>query len=857
MSDKKTICTGERRFLERIHLAMENQEATIFCHFYDTPDHYKSFSFAQLQVLLKPRVEAVRGQVEPGGLLLILTQDPWEQILWWLAGLYAEVTPGILTPLTPKLDQAKYFNDLADILAAYEKAVVILNDHTADFCYASVIPESRRMRIALGAGTSRPLRIPTTQAPLIFQQSSGTTGLRKGILLNEQQVMRQLNRYAQAIRLTDDDVIVSWLPLYHDMGMVGCLMQAVFAHIPLVVTSPFVWLQDPSWLLRCIERHQGTLVWLPNFAYPLLADRVKPNGLSKEALRSLRLVINCSEPVLPESMDRFRQAFSGHGLRPEAVSTCYALAENVFAATQNPPGMEIPVEQISYARLTVDQLAVHDSEGKRVASSGIPISGTEVVVRRDRTFCEDGEVGDIFLRGESLFSGYFGIGADAAVFDSQGWYRTGDYGYRRGEHVYVLGRRDDIIIRAGRNIDPRDIEATLDGFHGIKPGRVAAFGVPNEVEGTDEIIVLAEFGQTRVNDNRSLASAIQELLLTKFGFAVQRVEVVRNNWLVKSSSGKISRQHCRKRYQEVLRRRATTDLLWKKDISDDLAEEEKDSFATFGADSKIRTPTYVRSPGRIHLGNWVSFGRYGKILMQTDFSFSEALIKQHYPDVHHEFDAAIFGKRDPVLIIGDGTSIGDSFLISCAQRIEIGKHVLFSDRVFISDSNHLYDNPDLPISLQSNDMGSPIIIEDHCWIGINVVILGGVRIGKHSVISAGSVVAHDVPPYSVVAGNPARVVKMICGSRVLSSVPTAEMRSRPEESLQLIMEFIRKDLEVLIEPDTRLFTAGALDSLRVLRLFSFLDEQFGVQIDMRILLQKGIDTGAALAALVEHQQNGR
>jgi acetyltransferase-like isoleucine patch superfamily enzyme/acyl carrier protein len=250
----------------------------------------------------------------------------------------------------------------------------------------------------------------------------------------------------------------------------------------------------------------------------------------------------------------------------------------------------------------------------------------------------------------------------------------------------------------------------------------------------------------------------------------------------------------------------------------------------------------------------VSLGRHGKILMQTDFSGSKEHIRQHYPDVEHDFDPVIFGKRSPVLTIGDGTSIGDSFFISCANRIEIGRHVLFSDRVFISDSNHLYDNPDLPIALQANDLGSPIIIEDHCWIGINVVILQGVRIGKHSIVSAASVVTQDVPPFSVVAGNPARVVRSIAPQKGgAATAPAAESRSPSSPATELARSaaaYVSRELGRTVTPDDKLLRSGLLDSLATLRLFTFLEEKHGVRIDEPRFVQEHPETLNDLCRLV-------
>jgi acetyltransferase-like isoleucine patch superfamily enzyme/acyl carrier protein len=628
-------------------------------------------------------------------------------------------------------------------------------------------------------------------------------------------------------------------------------MQAVYQGTPLVQTSPFVWLQKPDWLVAAIRDHRGTLCWLPNFAFNLLADRVSPAALQSDALGSLRAVVSCSEPVAAASLERFHEAFAPIGLRREALSSSYALAENTFAATQSPPGAGVKIEHINRAKLEVEHAAVADPAGIAVASSGRAISNTRIRLRQGERICADGEVGDIEISSDCQFDGYFGVGAGKPAFTADGWYITGDYGYQRDGEFFVLGRRDDLIIRAGRNLHPADIERVLDGEPEIKAGRVAAFGLFNEGEGTEDVVVLAQFGGSRVSDLDAIARSAQDCLSAALGVAAQRVEIVRPNWLVKSSSGKISRAGCRAKYLEMLKRRESP-RVFITEYADTIDDESKDSFRTFGAESKVRTPTQIHAPGRISIGNWVSLGRHGKILMQTDFSGSRKMIEQHYPGVAHDFDPRVFGPREPVLKIGDGTFIGDFVFISCARSIEIGRHVVFSDRVFLSDSNHHYENPELPILLQANTLGRPIVIEDHAWIGINVVILEGVTIGRHSIVSASSVVTSDVPPFSVVAGNPARVVRFICGKdggEPAASVP----QEAAENTTTRLLHWFTHEYRRTVGLDESILRSGLMDSLASLRLLAWIEAEFHVSLSMADLLAAKIDTARGLAAFLEKE----
>lgn len=238
-----------------------------------------------------------------------------------------------------------------------------------------------------------------------------------------------------------------------------------------------------------------------------------------------------------------------------------------------------------------------------------------------------------------------------------------------------------------------------------------------------------------------------------------RIEIVRPGWLPRNADG----DHCRLLLQQKLtareKYRGSTEAIYEQHWKNNIHEQDIDLFSAWGHASRIRTPVEIQKPNRISIGSWVSLGRCGKILLLDDFSETPQFVSQHYPGEEVSVRATPYSKRSPSVHIGDGTSLGDYFFIAATCRIEIGKHVVTSQRLFLTDCAHVFDDPKLPITLQGNTDGQPLIIEDGCWIGINVSILRGVRIGKHSVIGAGSVVIHDVPPYAVVAGAPARIIR--------------------------------------------------------------------------------------------------
>lgn len=539
------------RFLDQLFEDLRSApDRQVLCHY--GPDNTAEWiSAGELIDSAQRRAVLLRGRIAAQDLVLIIEHNVKAQIQWWLAALLAGGVPGILTPPTPKLDSAKYYSDLDAILTAYDKALVLYGDGIFqeppdDDRFVGYAEADFSVAPAPDSGLPDPRDV---NAPLLFQQSSGTTGLRKGMILSERALIDQLQSYAQAIDLSSDDVIVSWLPLYHDMGLVACFLQAMYQGLPLVLTSPFEWLMDPAWLIRAVERHGGTLCWMPNFAFDVLSRRVDRSRLGANALSSLRLVVNCSEPVLPSSVERFEKTFAPLGLRPGSVSSSYAMAENTFAVTQTRPGDALAIETVDPHIADAESRAVHRDGGRAVAGSGRAVAGTEVKVQgTDGAPCGDGEIGVIALRGTSLMDGYLGVGEAIEFLDADGWYVSGDIGYMRNGTLFVIGRHDDMIIRAGRNLNPIYLESAASSVRGIKAGRVVAFGVMNPQEGTEDVIVIAERDDGAPVDERSLKSDIVQACNVYAGVAPQRVEIVASNWLAKSSSGKISRAACKAKY---------------------------------------------------------------------------------------------------------------------------------------------------------------------------------------------------------------------------------------------------------------------------------------------------------------------
>jgi len=464
---------------------------------------------------------------------------------FWGAILHGAV-PAILPPLTEKLLPARYRADLAALIRVTRpRAIVTYPRFASEVAYAvrvaaepatAIIEFAEPIMRAPDFGALGGLR-RRSDDHVLLQHSSGSTGLQKGVALSHRAVFNQLDAYAPSIGLTHDDVIVSWLPLYHDMGLIASFVMPVLQRVPLVLMSPFDWVRAPARLMQAITRYRGTLTWLPNFAYNFCATRIRERELEGVDLSSLRAVINCSEPIYHSSHQRFVQRFRPYGLRLEALATCYAMAENTFAVTQSVIGAE-----------------VSRNEGGGIGHSGQVSSGRPLanvcirILSEERRDLSEGEIGEIALRSNCMLSEYYHRPDATAQAFFEGFYLTGDLGYMLNGELYVTGRKKDLIIVGGKNIYPQDLEALASEVEGVHPGRVAAFGVFSEEAGTEEVVIVAEAESEDLSERARIAEAVRAYVTQNSDVAVRRVVMVDRHWLVKTSSGKVARSANKAKY---------------------------------------------------------------------------------------------------------------------------------------------------------------------------------------------------------------------------------------------------------------------------------------------------------------------
>ena len=396
-------------------------------------------------------------------------------------------------------------------------------------------------------GFDRPADDPERLA--ILQFTSGSTSDPKGVALPHRAVASNLDAIAVAAELDPDtDVLVSWLPLYHDMGLVGLLTLPMTTGTDLVLGAPQDFMASPLRWMQWISDFGGTATAGPNFSY-VLATRAlqRASGLD---LSSLRIALNGAEPVDPDTVEAFVAAAAPHGMRPGAVFPAFGMAEVAIAGTFPPPMAGLRIDAVDLRRLEAENVAApvapDDPAARKLAKLGKPVPGLEVRIVDPSSGVELAErvVGELEIRGTSVCSGYYNDRAATEALFHDGWLRTGDLAYLVDGELVMCGRIKDVIIVGGRNVFPEDIERAVGTVDGVRAGNVIAFGVEGRNH-KEAIVVVAE---TKLDDTRELHATINEHVRAVVGVPAKEIVLVPPGTLPKTSSGKLQRSLCRDRY---------------------------------------------------------------------------------------------------------------------------------------------------------------------------------------------------------------------------------------------------------------------------------------------------------------------
>jgi fatty-acyl-CoA synthase len=543
------------RFVNLIEALESAPAERPFITFWLDEDESETVTFGEFLRLVRTEALSLRRHdIEAGDRVVIIMPQGIAAMRTFVAAMMIGAVPAFLAYPNFKIEPGKYRSGLAGVTANLRAKAVIIDKDFPEEMLSCVSLGDDGLLIRAGASVCDSLLDPSKIEPgnlAFIQHSAGTTGLQKGVALSHGAVLRQIEHLVAALKADGSkDRIYSWLPLYHDMGLIACFMLPMACHIPVVMQSPVDWVMRPESMLRIIREHKCTIAWMPNFSFQFIPRRVPQDRWRDHDLSSLRLLINCSEPVRTNSMKEFGDAFK---LPPGVLQSSYAMAENVFAVTQSdidrgPATVWMDAQQFRAAR-KLKPVSPNTSGALPFTSSGRLLPNQKIQILSDaREILPDGCVGEIVTQSDCLFMGYYNRPDLTGQAIVDGWYHTGDLGFFHDDELYVVGRKKDLLIVGGENIYPQDIEEIVATHPAIHDGRVIAMGLYNADLGTEDIVVVGEV------ENEGLLGRAEELereirgrIVAGLGVTVRTIFLKPPKWIVKSTAGKPARSGTREK----------------------------------------------------------------------------------------------------------------------------------------------------------------------------------------------------------------------------------------------------------------------------------------------------------------------
>lgn len=557
---------------EVLRLRGRGEPARVHIQLYEENDELRIITFGELY----ERASAVAGELvrrglEPGQPVAIMLPTCAE-FFWTFAGIL--LAGGIPVPIYPpfRADRiAEYAARQSNILRNAE-ARFLVTWRQAEGLARLLQPRVPSLREVLNA--QRLASAPTPDKPSstgwrpvenlshrargedisFLQYTSGSTGDPKGVILTHANLLSNIHAIIAGIEIKPGDACVSWLPLYHDMGLIGAWFVPLFTGIPLVVMSPLAFLSRPERWLRAIDRHRATISPAPNFAYELCVRKIADKDLQGLDLSSWRAATNGAEPVRAETLERFVARFAPYGFRREALLPVYGLAEATLGVAVPRMGAGYKVDRIERAAFESEGRAIpasaNDPAPLEFVNAGKPIPSVSVrIVNTEGSDLPERAEGRLWFRGPAATSGYYrNPAATRELIQEDGWLDSGDLAYWADGELYITGRAKDVIIKAGRNIYPHEIEEIAGRVAGVRAGCVVAFGAPDARTGTERLVVTAE-----VRDMASagrISAEIGRAVDEAMGMPPDVVELLAPQSIPKTSSGKLRRSETRRLYLE-------------------------------------------------------------------------------------------------------------------------------------------------------------------------------------------------------------------------------------------------------------------------------------------------------------------
>ncbi|MFK0088665.1 AMP-binding protein [Pseudomonas sp. NPDC090755] len=469
---------------------------------------------------------------------------------------------GVPVPIYPPLRLSQIEDHLrrqAGILRNAEASVLITVTQAkllAQLLRSQVPSLARIASVAELAGEGGDCVIPLRQADDIafLQYTSGSTGQPKGVVVSHANLLANLRAMGRALKVGPQDVFVSWLPMYHDMGLIGAWLGSLYYGYNLVLMSPLAFLARPQRWLWAIDRFHGTLSAAPNFAYELCLNKVADGDLEGLDLSSWRLAFNGAEPVSPDTLQRFAERFARYGLAPTALAPVYGLAEATLGVSFPPLGRGPLIDRVQREAFQTRGSALpadaNASAVLRFVSSGRPLPGHQIRIVDGRGVeLPERSEGHLQFCGPSTTRGYYRNPEETRQVLRDGWIDSLDCAYMAAGEVYLTGRAKDLIIRAGRNIYPYDVEAAVGNLSGLRKGCVAVFGSPDPATGTERLVVLAESNEQDAAARQHLQQEVNRIVVDLTGVSPDDVVLAPPHSVLKTSSGKIRRAASRELYE--------------------------------------------------------------------------------------------------------------------------------------------------------------------------------------------------------------------------------------------------------------------------------------------------------------------
>jgi acyl-CoA synthetase (AMP-forming)/AMP-acid ligase II len=476
----------------------------------------------------------------------------------WLGTLQAGALPALVAGPVHRLADAALWAARTATLAAQIDAAAILADADAAAVLAAAAPDGLPPVLVPGVtpgGTPGPVAAPSPEAVCAIQLSSGSTGRPRAVRVTHRAVVGNVEAMRVGFGIRTGEPFVNFIPLHHDMGMIGALLLPLFARCPTVLMPTTDFLREPGAWLRALSRFRGAVGWGPNAAYALCTARVPDADVATLDLAAWRLALCGSEPVLAPTIAAFTRRFAACGFRAEAFTAAWGLAENVAGTTVQRVGTPPRVERVARTPLVRDGVVVPDDgpEAVELVSVGATIPGVELAVRdaAGRPLPER-FVGRVWVRSPYLFSGYAGEPAATAAALRDGWLDTGDEGFLADGELFFVARHDDVIVVGGEKHAPDDVEAAINAVPGVRIGCAVAFALPDPAAGTHCLGAVVETRLTDPAERATLAAAIRAAVARRTGLPLRRLALVPPGGVEKTTSGKLARRATRRRWAAEL-----------------------------------------------------------------------------------------------------------------------------------------------------------------------------------------------------------------------------------------------------------------------------------------------------------------